>query len=349
MVRMRIILLTLLLFFTFYNIKAQSQFQQFIDHVNSLPDTTAKSAAVDSFMNYARTQGIPFIEENTANYIYRGNVSIAELFGDFNEFCCYIDMIRLNGTNFFYYTETYESNARLDYEFIINENTIVLDPENPDSLLGYYGYKSELAMPEYIQPWEINYDPNIPHGTVIESSIYSSIVNRTYELKIYLPSEYSSTSLDYPTIYFQDGFSYTDWGSTINVLDNIIAASKIEPVIAIFVKPNDRNEEYAFGLRNTITSPEKRLVLGDSYGGNISTLISYNHPDVFGNCGIQSAALHPNNYEAYNLVVNGEVRNIRFSSIWGSYDDRDIYLNDLKNSLLSKGYELDWFVLPEGH
>ena len=188
-------------------------------------------------------------------------------------------------------------------------------------------------MPEYIQPWEINYDPNIPHGTVIESSIYSSIVNRTYELKIYLPSEYSSTSLDYPTIYFQDGFSYTDWGSTINVLDNIIAASKIEPVIAIFVKPNDRNVEYAFGLRNeyrlffvnelvpyidnlyrTITSPEKRLVLGDSYGGNISTLISYNHPDVFGNCGIQSAALHPNNYEAYNLVVNGEVRNIRFSS-----------------------------------
>jgi len=37
---------------------AQSQFQQFIDHVNSLGDPVAKQAAVDSFMTYARIVGI---------------------------------------------------------------------------------------------------------------------------------------------------------------------------------------------------------------------------------------------------------------------------------------------------
>ena len=52
---------------------AQSQFQQFITYVNSLGDPVEKQAAVDSFMTYARTVGIPFIEDSTANFIYLGN------------------------------------------------------------------------------------------------------------------------------------------------------------------------------------------------------------------------------------------------------------------------------------
>ncbi|MCW8811169.1 MAG: hypothetical protein OQK64_09455, partial [Ignavibacteriaceae bacterium] len=52
---------------------AQSQFQQFINYVNSLGDPTEKQAVVDSFMTYARTVGIPFIEDSTANFIYLGN------------------------------------------------------------------------------------------------------------------------------------------------------------------------------------------------------------------------------------------------------------------------------------
>lgn len=347
---------------------SQSQFQQFISRVNSVPDSIAKSTIVDSFMNYARTKGIPFIEGNTANYIYRGNVSLCEVTGDFDEFNPYFDMTRLSGTNFFYYTDHYESNARLDYEFKINGTTVILDPENPDSLLGYYGYKSELAMPEYVQPWEIEYNPDIPHGTVIETSIFSSIVNRTYQLKIYLPPGYSSSSQGYPTAYFQDGFSYADWGSAINVLDNIIYANLIQPIIAVFVHPSNRNQEYAFGLRNlyrsffinelvpfiennyrTINQSSHRLVLGDSYGGNISALIAYNHPDVFGLLGLHSAALDPNDYEAYDLFVEGAVKNIKVSTIWGSYDNRRSTLNLFKNAIISKGYQTDWLVLPEGH
>ena len=350
------------------SILPQSQFESFIQYVNSLPGSSLKSAAIDSFINYARTQGIPFIESNTANYFLRGPYSSVEITGDFNEFYPYLDLTRLTGTDFFYYSDQYELNARLDYEYRINGSTIIIDPENPDSILGYYGYKSELAMPDYIQPWEIVFNSSVQHGSIISSSIYSNIVSHTYQLLIYLPPEYSSTSSDYPTAYFQDGSSYTDWGSVINVIDNLIASKKIEPIIAVFVVPNDRNQEYAFSLRNLysqffvdelvpfidstyriINQANKRLVMGDSYGGNISALISYNHPDVFGNCGLQSAALHPNDYEAYNLFVRGEVKDIKISTIWGSYDDRNYYLTELKDSLISRGYQTDWLVLPEGH
>ncbi len=35
-------------------------------------------------MTYARTQGIPFIEDSTANFIYLGNPNSVSVPGDFN-------------------------------------------------------------------------------------------------------------------------------------------------------------------------------------------------------------------------------------------------------------------------
>jgi len=67
----------------------------------------------------------------------------------------------------------------------------------------------------------------------------------------------------------------------VNVIDNLLDSSKIEPVIAVFVKPNNRGVEYADSLRNqyrlffvnelvpyidtnykTKNDPKERLVLG---------------------------------------------------------------------------------------
>ena len=154
----------------------------------------------------------------------------------------------------------------------------------------------------------------------------------------------------------------------MNVIDNLLDSSKIQPVIGVFVKPNNRNEEYAGSLRNqyrlffvnelvpyidslynTKQDPAERLVLGDSYGGNISALISYNHPEVFGLCGLHSGAFQPNGYEAYNLIVNGPVKDIKWSSIWGTYEGLYVNMRSLRDYLISANYELDWLERPEGH
>ena len=79
----------------------QSQFQQFINYVNSLGDPAEKQAAVDSFMTYARTVGIPFIEDSTANFIYLGNPSSVSVPGDFNGWSISAwPMTHLSQTNF---------------------------------------------------------------------------------------------------------------------------------------------------------------------------------------------------------------------------------------------------------
>jgi enterochelin esterase family protein len=167
---------------------AQNQFTQFINHVNSLTDSSSKAAAVDSFMIYARIVGIPFIEEDEANFIYVGNVSAVSAAGDFNSWNPNADvLIKLAGTRFWYLTKTFELNARLDYKLIRNGNDWILDPENPNTCAGGFGPNSELAMPEYVQPWEINYYSGIQHGTVAIKNLFSTNTNSNYQKKIYLP------------------------------------------------------------------------------------------------------------------------------------------------------------------
>jgi len=99
----------------------------------------------------------------------------------------------------------------------------------------------------------------------------------------------------------------------------------------------------------TKNDPKERLVLGDSYGGNISALISYNHPEVFGLCGLHAAAFQPNNYEAYNLIINGPVKDINWCSIWGTYEGLYPNMRSFRDFLISASYELDWLERPEGH
>lgn len=348
---------------------SQSNFQNFINRVNSLPNLADKNAVIDSFMNIARPAGIPFIEYTTANFVYRGNVATVAVASDFNGWSSTSHlMMKLDGTNFFYFSKSFESNGRLDYKFVLNGSNWILDPENRNQILGGFGANSELAMPEYTQPWEIKYKASIPRGSIRTKNIYSSNVASTFQLQIYLPPGYDSLSSGYPTVYFQDGFEYINLAFGVNVLDNLIDSNKIQPLIAVFVKPNNRNDEYA-GLKrdqyrlffvnelvpfidstyNTIASPEKRLVMGDSYGGNISALISYNHADVFGNCGIHSGAFQPNNYEAFNLIVNGQKKNIKIVSIWGSYESLFSNMRTFRDVCINKGYQFYWNELPEGH
>jgi enterochelin esterase family protein len=193
-------------------------------------------------------------------------------------------------------------------------------------------------------------------------------------LKIYLPPGYDSLSSEnYPSVYFQDGFEYVSLGSAVNVIDNLIDSNLIVPVIAVFVKPNDRNVEYAGSKRNqyrlffvnelvpyidsnfkTAAIPANRLVLGDSYGGNISALISYNHPEVFALCGLHSGAFQPNGYEIYNKVMtdlaNGIVKDINWSSIWGTYEGSLTgTMSSFRDSLIAHGYSVDWEERHEGH
>ncbi len=360
---------TLLLLLICAPVCGQSEFDAFLAHINSI-SSAQRQAAADSFYTYAKSKGIPFIENQTAAFIYRGAANSLGVAGDFNGWDFNNGKgTKIEGTNFFYFRKEFEPDARLDYKFVLNNSNWILDPGNPKTVWGGFGPNSELAMPEYIQPWEINYNPSIIHGSKKTTTLYSVNVGKSFSVTVYLPRNYGSNeSRRYPSVYFQDGSEYIDLASAVNVIDNLIDSSKIEPVIGVFVKPNNRNNEYAFDLRNkyvkffaeelvpyidsvyrTLKTPGKRLVLGDSYGGNISGLIAFRHPELFGNCGLHSAAFQPNNYEVYNLWINSDKLDVKFYSVWGTYEGLRQNMNNFRDVMLNKGYRFGWGEFHEGH
>jgi len=363
------ILIFLMLFLLAGFIHPQNEFQNFINHVNSLSSTDEKKNAVDSFMTYARIKGIPFIENTKANFIYRGTSSRVQLAGDMTGWSPYPqDFAKLIGTDFFYLTKEFERNARLDYKLIINSSQWILDPENPHRVSGGFGPNSELAMPDYIQPWEINYQVPILHGNVEFISFPSKIMNKNYSVKIYLPPDYQTSGKNYPSVYFQDGGEYILLGSAVNVIDNLIDSNKIEPPIAVFVTPTNRQIEYAESNRynyskffaeelvpyidsiyRTEKDPQRRVIIGDSWGGNISALISWQYPEIFSKCGLHSSAFWPNNYEVYNMIVNGDKKEISYFSVYGTYESLLDNMRSFHSKLKDKGYNIQSFEYPEGH
>ena len=344
-------------------------FQAFINRVNSA-EYSERTAIVDSFM--AAHPQLPFYEnDSTVHFIYRGSATTVSVPGDANGWnASSFSMNKLSTTDLWYLTKKFEPDARLDYKFSVNgSSNLILDPKNPNRVSGGYGPNSELAMPLYIQPWEIKKKTSVSHGTRQTIQKHSSHTSVSYTIYVYLPPQYfNDTTKRFPTAYFQDGSDYLFLAKADTIIDNLIDGNKIEPVIGIFVKPTNREQEYASGKRTlyrlffiqelvpfidslyrTILDPSRRLVLGDSWGGNISALIAYNHPDVFGNCGLHSCAFWRNNYEAYNLIVNGLKKEVTFVSIWGTYESLYDNMRKFRDSLLNKGYAHRWREHHEGH
>jgi enterochelin esterase-like enzyme len=347
------------------------QFRAFVNRVNALP-SNEKQTIVDSFMN--ATSSFPFIEENTiVYYIYQGAATRVNVPGDANFWATVANpMTKLDGTNFWYNESVYESDARLGYKFYLDGNLWILDPLNPNQVPGGDGPNSELAMPDYVQPPEVKYYPNISHGTIDTFSFRSKVLGNTRTIKVYKPFNYESQGSDhFPLLLLHDGIAYLDIASADNILDYLIDSRKIIPIICVFVPPVDRVNEYALNetqqfesfivdelmphidsIYRTVKEPNKRAMGGVSNGGLITTQICYNHPENFGLSALFSPSYQPKNMEVFNLVSGGpqEEFGIRWYIDWGTYEwsiMQDAVL--MRDVLIGNGYDLVWNEWHEAH
>jgi enterochelin esterase-like enzyme len=343
-------------------------FTDFIDRIETV-DPEDRQMVVDEVLD--TIPEFPVVEAETrVFFVYQEEANSVHLAGDINGWSPEATpMKRVPDTDLWYKEFNFEyDKTRIDYKFVVNGSTWKLDPKNPNRIPGGFGDNSELALSGYVQPWEIVPNSAIATGTIVEHEVSSSFTSATYDVHVYLPPGYSE-SVEYPVAYFQDGSDYLDFGSCATILDNLIDAGEIRPIIGVFVIPNDRNEEYAFGSRNsykdffvvnlvpfidenyaTIQNPSARAVIGDSFGGNISAIISFNHPEIFGNCGLHSGAFWPNDYEVNDLIMEGPIQDIRIATIWGQYEGSLTYnMFIVGEHLAVNGYDMYWNILPEGH
>jgi enterochelin esterase-like enzyme len=340
-------------------------FQAFINRVNSVPDSQ-KTAIVDSFMTTIHQ--FPYVENDTlCHFIYRGSASSMAVAGDQNQWSPSDNMIRIQPTDFWYCTRSYERDARLDYKFVQNGSNWILDPRNPYTCSGGYGPNSELRMPAYVPAPEIAYYATIPHGTLRDTTFHSAALNNNRTVRIYLPPNYDQTTDSFRVILVHDGLEYVSLANMDRVLDYEIAHHRIQPVIGVFVPPVNRTEEYAGGQMNAfsdflvndvavwissryrvLSGAQNHATLGASNGGNIALWLGVQHPDVFGCIAAQSSNVVSAISDRFAADPNLP---LRLYLDLGTYDIAVLQpmVRSLVSTLYAHGYDYRYQEYHEGH
>lgn len=172
---------------------------------------------------------------------------------------------------------------------------------------------------------------DVPHGTVSKVWYDSPSLEIKRRLTVYTPAGYEEGGKRYPVFYLLHGMggdenAWAEQGRAVQILDNLIAAGKVEPMIVVMPNGNASEEaapgETSRGLipptirlpktmegsfeaafpeivnfmdshYRTIADKSHRAIAGLSMGGYHSLHISKEYPDMFDYVGLFSAAIMP--------------------------------------------------------
>ena len=264
-----------------------------------------------------KKKSLPLIENDSlVHFVWYGKANQVLLAGDLQGWAYQDSMNRMycGENSLFYKSFILPADSRIDYRFVV-DGVEIYDPGNPRRVPGL-GPHSELVMHNFKFTNYTKYRDNINHGRM-DSLFFSSrneeIADR--QIKVYIPSDYD-TSDNLPSLFVNDGFEALENSSYKNVLDNLIFEGKIVPLVAVFIPPVDRDEEYVWAKndlfiatlcqeilplinkRYKVSSRAlNRAIIGMSNGGHLALATGFVHPEIFCKVAGQSSTLDPSLYE----------------------------------------------------
>lgn len=262
-----------------------------------------------------------------------------------------------------------------------------VDPQSVDA--PEYRGSSILEMPDAPpQPWIVR-QPGIPAGRVEKRRFKSTALKNEREIAVYLPPGYSPSARPYPLLVVFDEDAYLTLVPTPTILDNLISAQRIPPMVALLMgnAPGARERElfcnpeffralvaellpWAHGLYNFTSDPRQTVVAGSSAGGLAAACAGLWNPETFGNVLAQSGAFHwtppPDraladsssepNWVARQFISSPR-KALRFYldagsaefNATGGADSILFCTRTLRDVLLAKGYEVHFQEFVGGH
>ena len=214
------------------------------------------------------------------------------------------------------------------YTFLVDDLKIT-DPSNVHQLRDVASVTNVFIIGgDYADYFKIN---DVPHGTVSKVWYNSPSLGMNRRLTVYTPAGYEKGDKRYPVFYLLHGMggdenAWTELGRAAQVLDNMIAQGKAEPMIVVMTNGNaalqaapgesslgfaapsiqlpktmDGSFEAAFpdvvkfvdSTYRTKKDKAHRAIAGLSMGGFHSMHISKQYPDMFDYVGLFSAAIMP--------------------------------------------------------
>jgi len=339
----------------------------------NLADDESRTAALDSFFARLRDAGrIPYASGDSVAFLYRGPAGHVSFPGDFNGWDPdAAGALRVGYSDVWMQEEFFPGDARLDYK-IVADGTWSLDPNNPRIQRSGFGDNSELRMPDYVpSPW-VERREDVPAGAVVAETLHSRNLGFDVDLRFYTPPGYDDLD-GLPVMYVTDGHEYADdrLGAMIPVMDNLIHAGRLRPMMAVFidmrVAGNNRRRDllvlnpsfvrfvveelvpYVDARFRTSTSRMDRGMLGTSLGGLNAAWFGYAAPATFGRIGIQSPAFQAGGGRIFGLYEQAPKLDIDIFLTYGNFHDFGDGTRRFLALLDRGGYAYGLRVVDEGH
>lgn len=357
--------------------------------IEALPDT--KDLVQATFL----WRGNP----DTRNVVVVGSLSIPPGFR-------YNVMSRLGDTDVWFLTRRLPAGARFTYGFAVNGPLIFegapflyqvanrqADPFNaaragcgPDGTQFECLSLAELpgAAP---QSWIVP-SAAIPKGTVSTTRIKSARLQNERSVSVFTPAAYEASKVDHDLLVLFDEGTYLRDVPAPTILDNLIAAKKIRPAVAVLVGNVNRdrelvaNPDFASFIEHELipwvranyrvtTDPRRVVIGGSSLGGLAAAYVAMRYPATFGNVISLSGAFwwapgaspgDPANAVVEPGWLTGEylrsqVLPLRFWMAAGTFETDPTgsggaileTSRHLRDVLVAKGYAVQYVQYPGGH
>ncbi len=303
--------------------------------------TAGNSAALETFWQEISAHGAPLIEAiegdtthhlvtflwraqgETRNVVVWGGPAGSDHLED-NQ------MARLLDTDLWHRTYRVQTDLLGAYSFSVNDpftdpkdknldptTRFLFDPLNPlvfyqgEALSGIRGVgRSILAMPDCPpQPWVVPV-PSEAKGKIDIHHVSSQILNNERRVWVYTPAGYTTSHEPYGLLLLFDGFDYIYNILAPAILDNLVHAGKMLPLVVVLIDNPDRqarNRELPchqpfvdFVTRELMpwvhehyhvtADPAQTIVGGASYGGLAAAFVGLHASETFGNVLSQSGS-----------------------------------------------------------
>lgn len=293
------------------------------------------AAAVDTFWTEIAVHGTPLVEalpgdgaDLLVTFLYHADArtgSIGIKWSMWSDVFAQTAFQRMAQSDVWWLSIALPNATRLSYQLVIDParglrldpaladraRTAVTraDPRNPllmtpDPERDAYGLRSVVSLPDAPPETWLDVQPTAPRGRLEPRLLHD------YPLAIYLPPGYRARHAAYPLLVVFDGETYENELRLPVLLDRLIAARRIAPLVAVLVHnrtPESRNEDLPCNARfadfvahellpfiqhhyKVTAAPERVGLLGASFGGLASSYIALSYPQLFGKVLSQSGS-----------------------------------------------------------
>lgn len=376
-------------------------------HLQSALQTYNATKSTQAFWDTVTEKGTPLVEpkddtHSIVTFLWRGAKRNVRILGAPSS--DHDPLLQLDGSDIWYRSYVLPNDTRLSYRLAPDVpelpedhpehrlsilSTAQQDPLNPNTMEIYdqtkptdqFSRYSTLTLPSSMtSPWLA--DNKVPTGQLVHTTFFSPTLNNTRNVTLYRPAGFDdSVQADsYPLAIFFDGEAYQHKVPTPQILDNLIAAKKIPPTLAIFIDNPSRearsaelpcNPVFAKALATEILPwvsqqthqqfrPETTLLSGSSYGGLASACTAFSYPEKFGLVLSQSGSFwwspkEENSEWLARHIASTPTKTIRFYLNAGRFETGrgsvDILESNrhLHNILQAKGYPTQYEEYSSGH